>query len=102
MLYTISKPLICIDARAVDFDNMYLNRLPDHRIHDGQTTHSQSRVNDKMWMAFMIAIISGICIFCVCIILIFSVCMGGGCAYITSNRKKMANCLEGSDIAEHV
>ena len=82
----------------VDFDNMYLNTLPDHRIHDGQTTHSKSRVNDNMWMVFMIAIISGMCIICCCIIFVFSICIGGGCIYFTSNRKKMANCLEESDI----
>ena len=86
---------------------MYLNGKHVEDIDDGQSVLSRNSesysnsvigINDDMPIAFMIVILSGICIICSCIILIFSVCIGGGCAYFEVNRKKMVHSLKESDI----
>ena len=91
----------------MDFDNMYLNRLHSEHIDDRQSILSRNSksysnsaigIDDNMPIALiMIAIITGICIICGCIILIFYVCVGG-CVYFDVNKQKMPNGLEESDI----
>ena len=75
---------------------MYLNGLHTHVL--SRSSKSYSKYRSIMSIAFMIAIISGICIICYCIILILSVCIGTKYAYFKSNRKKMVNGLEKCDI----
>ena len=77
---------------------MYLNGLHAKDIDDKQSLSVLSRSNyNESKALIMIAIVCGICIICGCIILIFSVCVGG-CTYFKVNRKKIVNGLQESDI----
>ena len=86
-------------------DNMYLDGLYTQDIHDGHgqrsiprnnKSHSKSvKVNNKMWIVLMIAVISGMCI-CGGMAFLLSIFIGGGCcAYYKLNRKETRNiCVE--------
>ena len=52
-------------------------------------SNSAIGIYDNIPIAFIIAIVSGICIIFGYIILIFSICIGGGYAYFEVNRKKI-------------
>ena len=105
-IHKINHSLIIV-ARAIGFDNMYLNGLHITDIHDGQSVDSRDSklysksigIDDKRSIAFMITIVSGISIICGCIILIFSISIGCGCAYFKANRKKIVNGFESCNIS---
>ena len=87
---------------------MYLNGLHPQNVNYAQSLDSRNSKsysksvgtdsNMSLALISMIASVTGICIFCGLVVLIVSVCIGGGCAYFKLKRKKIVTSLEESDI----